>query len=355
MYLYGFIICRHSVNIIRHRKKFFILSSILVVASIVALSLWQLNFGIDFTGGSLLEIEVKGRELSTQEIKDRIANLELENLLIQPTGSNGFILRFQDVDEETHQAILTEISQPTADQPKADNFDFQNDNDEVIIETLDGGEESISVDAIDVETAGEGESGGIEIIEKRFESIGPVIGQELKRKSLWAIILVLIAIVLYIAWVFRKVSRPIASWRYGVVAIVALFHDLLIVLGIFSFLGHFYGVEIGLPFVAAILTILGYSVNDTIVVFDRTRENLISGCGEESFGEVVNQSLNQTITRSVNTSLTTLFVLLAIFMFGGASLKDFIIALMLGVIFGTYSSIFVASPLLVEWEKKRNG
>ncbi len=162
-------------------------------------------------------------------------------------------------------------------------------------------------------------------------------------------IIVLAIIILYIALAFQKVSKPVASWKYGLSAIVALFHDILITLGIFSILGHFYGIEINIPFVAAILTVLGYSVNDTIVVFDRIRENLPKS--ELDFENTVNVSVNQTITRSINTSLTTLLVLLSILFWGGETIRDFVLALSIGVFIGTYSSIFLASPMLVVWEK----
>jgi preprotein translocase subunit SecF len=154
---------------------------------------------------------------------------------------------------------------------------------------------------------------------------------------------------LYIAFAFQKVSKPVASWKYGLSAIIALFHDLLITLGIFSVLGKFYGMEINTAFVVALLTVLGYSVNDTIVVFDRTRENLPKSV--DSFSVTVNSSLNQTLVRSINTSITTLLVLLAVYFLGGTSIREFVLALIIGIACGSYSSIFVASPLLVTWEK----
>ena len=162
---------------------------------------------------------------------------------------------------------------------------------------------------------------------------------------------------LYIAWAFRKVSRPIASWKYGAGAVIALVHDILITIGFFSILGHYFGVEVGVPFVAALLTILGFSVHDTIVVYDRTRENLLRSSAKESFPEIVNRSLNETLVRSINTSLTVIITLLAIYIFGGDSIRHFSLALLIGVSFGTYSSIFIASALLVtsyEWQKSKN-
>ncbi len=293
------------MKIIYHRKIYFTISGILCLVSIVSLGFWGLNLGIDFTGGTLMEITFEESRPVTSEITDSLKNLELGKITIQSSGDLGMILRFKDVDERAHQEIL---------------------------KTFKG-------------------SFGEEVFrEERFESIGPIIGQELKRKAIWAVIIVLVAIVLYIAWVFRKVSYFISSWKYGLIAIVALVQDILIVLGLFSILGRFGSVEIGTPFVAALLTILGYSVNDTIVVFDRIRENLHKH-EQEDFEKTINQSVNQTITRSLNTSLTTLLILTAVYFLGGASIRYFILALISGVIIGTYSSIFLASPLLVAWQK----
>ena len=183
--------------------------------------------------------------------------------------------------------------------------------------------------------------------ERRFSSIGPTIGAELKQKSLRAIALVLLGISLYIAWAFRQVSKPLNSWRYGVATLIALFHDLIIPLGLFSYLGHFYNVEIGTNFIVALLVVLGFSVHDTIVVFDRIRENLKRYSLD--FENLVNQSVNETLVRSINTSLTVLLTLAALYFFGSESLKYFILALIVGIFSGTYSSIFIASPILVSW------
>ncbi len=353
--------------------------------------------GIDFTGGTLMEFSFSenSKILSHQEIKDKLADLELGEMNIQSSGERIVILRLKDIDEETHQQILSKL--------KGDGKDIEGE--EIKIEAVDGEGievkdveieegignpessglgieedenvdlaegENLEVENVDEETnvnlAGDEESASenppdpllqrgnsqeentIEIIEKRFESIGPVIGSELKEKSVKAIMIVLASIVLYIGWVFRRVSRPVSSWKYGLIALVALFHDIIITLGIFSVLGHFYGVEVGMPFVVALLTILGYSVNDTIVVFDRTRENLLRSAWDD-FEEVVNRSVNGTLVRSLNTSLTTLVVLLAVYFFGGATIQYFILALIIGIIAGTYSSIFIASPLLVSLAK----
>ena len=291
------------MNFIGRRKITYFISGSLVGLSVVGLLLWGLNLGIDFTGGSLLEIGYSENPPSIQEIKDVLGKYNLGELKIQPAGDSGFILRFKNIDEKTHQEILAGL---TAEKNS--------------------------------------------LIEKRFVSIGPVIGQELKQKSLLALILVGLMIVAYIAFAFRKVSKPVSSWKYGVAAVLALAHDVLIPTGVFSFLGHFYGLEIDILFVTALLTILGFSVHDTIVVFDQIRENLKKR-KEDSFEKAVNVSINETLTRSVITSLTVLFVLFALFFLGSQSVKYFSLALILGVSFGTYSSIFLASPLLVTWQK----
>ncbi len=295
------------INIIGKRKYFYGVSIFLVSASIFSLLFWGLRFGIDFKGGSLMEIEFLNQRPEIKEIKEAIGNLELGDVFIQPTGERGYFLRLKDLDEQAHQKVLERIK-----------------------------------------TLGE-------IEEKRFDSVGPAIGEELKRRAYQAILIVLILIVIYIAFAFRKVSRPVASWKYGLAAVIALFHDVLIPTGLFSFLGHFYGVEIDLLYVTGLLTILGFSVHDTIVVFDRLRENLRKGVGK-SFEETANISINQTLTRSINTSLTVFLTLLAIFIFGGASTKYFALLLLVGIFFGTYSSIFVASSLLVSnevWRQKK--
>lgn len=294
-------------NFIKYRKVYYVFSGILIAASIFFLFKYQLNFGIDFNGGSILEAEFGDKRPSNQEIEQKLADLDLGLSSIQPAGDKGVIIRMKAVSEDVHQKVLERLR----------------------------GEEAVSLE------------------EKSFESIGPVIGQELKAKTKIFAVLVLLAIVFFVAIAFRKASRPVSSWKYGVIAsLVAFFHDILIPLGVFSFLGKFYNVPVTIPIVVGLLTILGYSVHDTIVVFDRIRENLFRSRGQ-SFGEVVNQSLNQTFVRSVNTSLTTLLALLAVFFLGGETLRYFSLVLILGILTGTYSSIFIASPILVDWSRKR--
>lgn len=311
-------------KIIPLRKIWLSLSAILVTLSIIAIAVWGLNFGLDFTGGSLLELKINNQEIDTTQIKEAVAPLELSSLVVQPTENNTVLLRFQDNTENIHKEVISALE---------------------------------SSYGIDSSAEGEDLTNQASIEELRFDSVGPSIGEELKNKSINAMILVLIIIVIYISLVFKKVSKPVASWKYGIVAIIALFHDLIITLGVFAVLGEFMNLEINTPFIAAILTVLGYSVNDTIVVFDRIRENLPKQL--DNFTKTVNRSVNQTITRSINTSTTTLLVLLSVLFLGGNSIKEFILALAIGVLIGTYSSIFLASPLLVVWndfanKKKKN-
>ena len=185
------------------------------------------------------------------------------------------------------------------------------------------------------------------INELSFQSISPSVGASLLQNSLIAIVLVLIGISLYIAFAFRKASRPISSWKYGWITLLTLFHDVSIPAGLLAILGHFQGVQINSDSIVALLVVMGFSVHDTIVVFDRIRENVLNQRGKMPFAQIVNESVNQTMARSINTSLTLILVLLALYFMGPADLKYFVLTLLVGVITGIYSSIFIASPLLV--------
>ncbi len=336
-------------KIIQKRKIWLTISGVLTGISIILLIAFGLNLGIDFTGGSLLEVKFYGERPSFEEVQEAIGELDLGNSTIQPVANDGMILRFQDITEEKHQEVIkklnnlvAEVEEDSGDTEEAPLLEV-NDNSIGDIEIETGSGEIISSGSLEDKTG---------VLELRFDAVGPSIGEELKRKSIYAIIFVLIAIILYIAWAFRKVSKPVASWKYGLAAIAALFHDVLITVGVFVILGKYFGVEVNAPFIVALLTVLGYSVNDSIVVFDRIRENLPKS--DEDFENTINTSVNQTITRSINTSLTTLIVLLSIVFFGGATIKSFALALSIGIFIGTYSSIFLASPLLVVWEKFRS-
>jgi preprotein translocase subunit SecF len=336
------------LNIIQNRKVYFIISGLLCLASIVSLAIWGLNFGIDFTGGALMEIEFSQTRLSSQEIRKALTDLDLGNINIQESEGKRVILRMKNIDEVMHQKVLSKLNVASAFRP-ANSPLSEVSKEQKSVESVTQSVQSLTTSAQSVNDQRN------LITESRYESIGPIIGQELKTKTLWAIALTVIAILIYIAWAFRKAAKisyttGVASWKYGLGAIIALCHDILIVTGFFSIFGHFKGIEVDILFVTALLTILGYSVNDTIVVYDRTRENLHK-YSHQDFETTVNQSINQTIVRSINTSLTVFLILLAIFFFGGTSIKHFVLALILGVFLGSYSSIFIASALLVVWQK----
>ncbi len=292
-----------NYQFIQKKNIWLTISGILFVVALFALIVWGLKLGVDFTGGSSLEVKFLGQRPSNSAIEDNLKDLKLGGLTVQPAGASDVILRYQDSSKETHQEVLDRLK-------------------------------SLDKKGID---------------ELQYDAVGPSIGNELKQKSVYAIFWVLVAIIIYISIAFRKVSKPVASWKYGLSALLAMFHDVIITVGVFAVLGKYLGIEIDVAFVAAVLTVLGYSVHDTIVVFDRIRENLPRS--NEDFEGTVNTSLNQTLVRSLNTSLTVLLTLLAITIFGGASIRNFALALTIGIFIGTYSSIFVASPLLVVWEK----
>ena len=292
-----------NFNFTKYSNIYYIISVILILASIVCLALFGLKFGIEFAGGSNMQVEFEGQRPPNDTIEQILSGFDLGQIIVQPTGEKGAIIQFKGVDEATHQQILAKLNElvPTS--------------------------------------------------EKSFQYVGPSVGQELRNKTELAIFLALLAITLYIAFAFRKVSRPVNSWKYGIASLIALIHDIIIPLGMFSVLGKMYNVEITIPIIAALLTVLGFSVHDTIVIFDRIRENILRQ-GMGNFEDTVNWSLNQTLGRSISTVMTVLFVLISLFFFGGETLKYFSLSLIIGIISGAYSSIFIASPLLVTWYKR---
>lgn len=300
------------MQIIANRKIFYIVSGILVAASLGALSMWGLNLGIDFKGGSIMEIAYTEETPSITEVEEALTPLDLGSFSVRPTdteGSKGYIIRTRELSEVEHQTALA-------------NLNFE---------------------------------GAKTFEELRFNSVGPLLGKEAITKSLWALALVILVIILFIAFAFRKVSEPVSSWKYGIIAIVALLHDVLIPTGVFSYLGYAKGVELDTLFVTALLVVLGFSIHDTIVVFDRIREHLKLDKEKhthKSFEEIVGESVIETIGRSINTSVTTLFALAALYVIGPSATQMFALALGIGVIAGTYSSIFIASPLIVTMEKR---
>lgn len=288
--------------IITHRSIWYTISAILLVGSIAATAVFGLKFGIDFTGGSLMEVTYESAAPTTAEVYEALEKAGVEGSSVRQTGDNGFLIRTPFLDEGTYSGVRTAL-------------------------------------------------GGTEV---RYDSIGPSIGTELATRAAYAIVLVLLAITLFIAFAFRHVSKPVSSWKYGLVALVALAHDVIIPIGAFALMGYFIGAEVDTLFVTALLVILGFSVHDTIVVFDRTRENLkklADGHKEEAFEKTVGRSVTQTLARSINTSLTTVLALVALYIWGPESTKFFTLTLLIGIIAGTYSSIFIGSPLLVTLQK----
>lgn len=295
------------------RKKFFVgLSAVLVILSLVAIMVFGLKPSIDFAGGVLVEISYPEDRPEISAIDSQLKTLNLGSYSLRPSGENAITLRARTLDEKERGEILDIFSN----------------------------------------------NGSQTVIVERFNNVGPAIGSELARKAYIALALVILVIVLFITFAFRKVSKPVASWKYGVIAVVALIHDVLIPTGAFAILGHYLGYEVDALFVTALLAIFGYSVSDTIVVFDRIRENLKKKeeyRGKETFEETVGQSLSETIGRSFNTSFTTFLALIALYIFGPESTNHFALTLLVGIVAGTYSSIFLASPLLVyieKWQKK---
>jgi len=294
------------MNIIDNKKIYFTISGVLVVVSLFSIFMWGIQLGIDFKGGTLIEVEYGATRPDIRTIEALIAEFSLGDVRIQEAGEKGIIIRTRTLDNIEHISLLS---------------------------SLKTGDETL--------------------FEKRFTSVGPILGEELKNKAITALIITTIVIVLFIAYAFRHISDSVKSWKYGIAAILALLHDVIIPTGMLSALGKFYGVEADALFITALLAILGLSINDTIVVFDRIRENLKNKISK-NFIDTVNISLNQTITRSVNTSVTTLLALVSLFFFGPESTRIFSLVLIVGLVVGTYSSIFIASPLLIILQNKKN-
>ncbi len=286
--------------IIKHKKIFILVSIVLVALSVSAVAIFGIKVGIDFKGGALSEVVYPSDRPEISVLQEAIKSLDLGEAGIQPIGDDSYIIKTRALTEAERANLFRTVSV----------------------------------------------GGKYPAEEKSFNSIGPSVGHELTRKAIVALISVALAIILFIAYAFRKVSKPISSWKYGLIATGTLLHDVMIPIGLFTILSHYYGAEIDTLFVVAILTVLGLSVSDTIVVFDRIRENLKKQISSD-FAETVGKSLGQVYTRSINTSLTVIMVLLSIVFFGPASTRYFAIMLTAGMFFGTYSSIFLASPLLV--------
>lgn len=294
------------MDIVGKRKIWFIISILIILPGVLALILWGLKPGIDFTGGQ--EMEVSG-SLNQTEVTNIVGSTGVKDITVTTSGNDRLLIRYSDIGVGESQAVHQKIFNLLATK---------------------------------------------NISETSFSSVGPSVSKDITRNAGIAVALASIAIILYIAFAFRNTPPPVSPWSFGVAAIIAVLHDALLVLGVFAILGHFLGVQIDALFVTAVLTVIGFSVHDTIVVFDRIRENLRRY--NKPFEEIVNDSILETFARSINTSVTVILVLLAFFLFGGQSIKYFILALLIGILSGTYSSIFNASPLLVvynNWKIKK--
>jgi preprotein translocase subunit SecF len=297
-----------DINFIKYKKIYYWISGTLCFLSLVAVIFLGLVPGIEFSGGSVVEVEYTKERPTTEEVVKKLENAEMHEVNVQPLGESGFLIRVRDSEEQVY---------------------------EVITETLDEAEV------------------------KQFEAIGPTVGSELRNSSVIAILIASVLVIFYISIIFQQKSGSVSSLKYGVIATgIVFFHDILILIGIFAVLGYFYGVPVTVPVVVAFLTTLGYSLNDTVVIFDRIRENLrLKEKDREeksSRGElevVVNKSLNEVLGRSLSTSLTTLLVLFSLLFFVGGDIYYFTLALIMGVLLGTYSSIFLAGPLVFDWNE----
>ncbi|HVS79395.1 MAG TPA: protein translocase subunit SecF [Candidatus Paceibacterota bacterium] len=290
--------------VINHRKVFYWISGTLMVLAVLAIIFIGFNPGIDFTGGSSVQVTYEGARPDTASVRAALDASGFTSYELRPSGDNKYDLQTGELDQTKQNAAIKALS-------------------------LDG-QAPLNLDSVN--------------------TIGPVVGRELANKAYIALALIILAIMLFIAFSFRQVSKPVSSWKYGIATIVALFHDVLIPTGIYVVYSKYTGAQIDLLFVTAVLFMLGYSVYDTIVVFDRVRENLKHNHDSrhtEEFGHTVGKSLAQTYARSINTSLTLVLVLLALLVFGSPATHNFVFVLLMGAIVGTYSSIFLASPMLV--------
>lgn len=291
------------MNLIKYRNIFYIFSLIIIIPGLLALFTWNLKLGIDFSGGTLWEVKFEEKDtVSAQELRNFLEGKNSDISQISSTGQNSLLIRTKISEESKINEIKDQL------------------------------------------TKSYGKTSDL-----RLETVGPTISKELTQKAMLAVGVAILGIVMYVTWAFRKVEKPASGLSFGICTIIALVHDVIVVVGVFAILGHFFAIEVDSLFITAILTVVGFSVHDTIVVFDRIRENLKKN-SDQHFEIIVNNSILQTLTRSLNTSLTAVFVLVALLIFGGEPIRYFVLALIIGIISGTYSSIFNASPLLVTWQ-----
>jgi preprotein translocase subunit SecF len=287
------------LDITSKRSLFLIISEIIILIGIIALVVFGLKPGIEFSSGSLLTLSFE-QEVEQSELQEEMANLGYGNVIIQRTGAGDYFLRTQELTAEERLALEENLSARFGP-----------------------------------------------LTEREFNSVSSMVAAETVHNAIIAVAVAAIGILLYITWAFRRMPKP---FHYGICAIIALVHDVVLVTGIFAILGAIMGWEINLMFITGVLAVIGYSINNTVVVFDRIRENLRKGVHPD-FEVVVNSSLVETLSRSLNTSLTTVFVVLALLLFVGASIQNFALVMLIGIIVGTYSSLFVAPTLLIVWER----
>ena len=298
------------MNLIKYRYWYFAISLLVIVPGVIALIIWGLPLGIDFTGGSLLEVQFKsGTPPTIAQVDTIYANLstssmDIANPEVQPLGTDGLSIRSREMNDATKAEVVAALKSQYG--------------------------------------------GGKDVVIQNFNQVTASVGAEVARAAAIAVVMASLAILIYIWYAFRKVSHP---FRFGVAAIIATIHDTLVVLGMGALLGHFLGWQVDSLFLTALLTVIGFSVHDDIVVFDRIRENS-NIYRRIDFETVVNHSIVQTMDRSINTQLTVMITLLALALFGGDSIHHFVVILLIGVFSGTYSSIFNASPILVVWENR---
>jgi len=286
-------------DIVGKRFWFFLITGLVILVCIISLVTFRLKAGIEFSSGAIVTVSFE-QEVDQDDLKQELLSLGYDNALIQRTGEGDFLIR-------THE--LTGEDKTSLEDALTDKFG--------------------------------------NLSETEFNSVSPMIAAETTQNAAIAVAVAAVGILLYITWAFRRMPKP---FHYGTCAIIALLHDALVALGVFSILGGILGWEINLMFITGILAVIGYSVNNTVVVFDRIRENLSEGVSSD-FEVIVNNSLVETLSRSLNTSLTTLFVVLALLLFVGASIQNFAVVLLIGIIAGTFSSLCIAPQLLVVWEK----
>lgn len=294
-------------KLVKNRLYFYIFSAILIALSVISIFSWKLNLGIDFTGGTIIELTGTGISEKIHDVKSAGDSVGVKLESVSTSGVNKVVIRTHNITTEEHSKLTGSIKK------------------------------SVNLD----------------VTETSYQNIGPAVSKDITNKAIWAVAVASLAIILYVAYAFRKVPKPHSPWLFGITAVIALLHDLLVTTGFVAVVGHYYSfMQVDALFITALLTIMGFSVHDTIVVFDRLRENMIKN-PSHSLEVLANDSILQTISRSINTSLTTIFVLVTLYLLGGQSISHFVLTLIAGITFGTYSSIFIATMLLVSWGTKR--